>query len=84
MLWLAYADNRVSASNTISRLELDRRRTSLLCCNFPCNCFVSDQIGLKRESHNNNNNKKSKPEQKQGGEAAAEFHATANISLLAC
>ncbi len=52
MLWLVSADNRVSASDTVSRLKLKLRRTSLLHCNFPCNRFISVQIGLKRESDN--------------------------------
>ncbi len=49
VLWLASANNRVSASHTVSRLELELRRTSLLHCNFPCNRLVSVQTGLKRE-----------------------------------
>ncbi len=75
-LWFVSANNRMSASHTVSRLELKLRRTSLLCCNFPCNRFVSVQTGLTRESD------------KWGMTAADLFpnksHATANVSLLAC
>ncbi len=82
MLWLVPANNRVSASDTVSRLELELRRTSLPCCNFPCNRFVSVQSGLKRES--NNKLKKCKSEQMAVADLLPnESHATAHISLLA-
>ncbi len=49
--WLASADFRVSASDTISRLKLKLRQTSLLRCNIPRDRFISVQTGLKRESN---------------------------------
>ncbi len=42
MLWLPSADNRVSASDTVSQLRPELGRTSLLRCNFPCNSFILD------------------------------------------
>ncbi len=48
-------NNRVSASDTVSRLELELRPTSLLCCNLPCNRYVSVQTGLERESDDKQN-----------------------------
>ncbi len=51
--WLAYCaltrlcQQQSVCSHTVSRLELELRRTSLLCCNFPCNRLVSVQTGLK-------------------------------------
>ncbi len=48
-LWLASANNIVSASDTVSRLKLKLRRPSLLRnCNVPCNHFVSVQSNHKR------------------------------------
>ncbi len=82
--WLAHCesvDNRVPASDTVSRLELELRQTSSLHCNFSWNSFILFQAWLKRESENKI---KREPEQT----AAAELfpnkaHATANVSLLA-
>ncbi len=45
----------VFASHTVSRLKLELRWTGLLHCSFPCNHFVSVQIGLKKESNNKQN-----------------------------
>ncbi len=42
-----------TVSATVSRLELELRRTILFCCNFPCNSLVSVQAGLKRERTTN-------------------------------
>ncbi len=53
-LWLAHTNNRVSASHTVSGLELKLRWTSLPCCNSPRNPFVSVQTGLKRERETTN------------------------------
>ncbi len=75
-LRLGSADSRVSASSTVSWLKLELRRTSLLWCSFPCNCFVSVQTVLKGVTTNET---KREPE----ATAAAESQATANISLLA-
>ncbi len=55
ILWLALTDNRAFASDTVNRLKLKQRWSSLPCCNFPCNHFISVQTGLKRESDNKQN-----------------------------
>ncbi len=72
VLWLASANNRVSASDTVSRLELELRQTSLL----RCNRLVSVQTGLKRERDNKRNKTQA------GANGSSESHATANVSLL--
>ncbi len=54
----------VSASVTISQLELELRRTSLLHCNF---ATVSSQFKLDIKEGATTNEIKREPEQKQGG-----------------
>ncbi len=43
----------LSKSHTVSGLGLGLRRTSLLCCNSPCNRFISVQTGLKERATTN-------------------------------
>ncbi len=83
-LWLASANNWVSANDTVTQLKLKLRRTSLLCCNFPCNYFVWIQ---KRERATTNKIKQ-ELEQKQRENTVAELllnesHPTAHVSFLA-
>ncbi len=87
--WLAHraltrlCQQQSVCSHTVSRLELELRRTSLLCCNFPCNRLVSVQTGLKERE--TTDGIKSEPEQTAAPELPPnEFHATVNVSLLAC
>ncbi len=51
----SFVINKYDASDTVSRLELELRLTSLLCCNFPCKHFVSVQTGLEKENDNKRN-----------------------------
>ncbi len=76
------ASNGMSVSDTVSWLKLELRRTSLLRSNFPWNCFIPVQTGLKRESD------KSKTKHEPAQTTAADLlpnksHATANVSVLA-
>ncbi len=71
----------MSAGDTVSRLELELRRTSLLRLNFLCNRLVPVQSGLRERQHTKT---KREPEQKQRGEEAAKLppnksHATASL-----
>ncbi len=73
----------VSASDIVSRLELELRGTSLL----HCNCFILIPTGLKERATPNETI--CEPEEKQGGKTAVEWlleesHAKAKISSLAC
>ncbi len=55
--WLAVHASRSDSPllTTVSQLKLELRWPSLLRCNFPCDCFVSIQTGLKRKSDNMQN-----------------------------
>ncbi len=69
-------------SHTVSRLELELRRTSLLRCNFPCNRLVSVQTGLKERE--TTDEIKCEPEQTAAVDLlSSESQATAYASLLA-
>ncbi len=73
-LWLASADNSVCKRRRQSA-QARAETTSLLCCDFACNRFISVQSGLKRESDNKG--------YKTWVSRLNKSHATANISLLA-
>ncbi len=53
------------------------------CCNFPCNCFVSVQTGLKRENKTSNEIKCEPAQSAAVKLFRNESHATAKASLLA-
>ncbi len=67
-LTLATANNRVSASDTVSRLQLELRRSN-------CNCLVSVQTGQRAATN------EIKPAEAEL--LPSESHATANVSLFA-
>ncbi len=80
VLWLASADNRVSASHTVSRLEL-QFTTVYSAATFPATVWSQFKLDLKERD-----NKRSKT--RAGANscskvASQESHDTANVSLLA-
>ncbi len=77
-LWLASANNRASASDTVSRLKLELRLTSLLHCNRS-SLFKLDLIERATTLEI-----KHKPAQMAAANLFLnESHATGNVSLLA-
>ncbi len=80
--WLASAIDRASASDTISWLTLELRRTTLPRCNFPCNRFISVQTGLKRGGATTNGIKYELVQMAAANLFPSESLGTANANLL--